>query len=413
VHICDAEFIAARIGGLSAEDARLWLESKQPGSTRYLVEVAREAAQVIGSLRRAPHKVLVLDLDNTLWGGVVGDVGIEGIELGGTSPRGEAFKAFQTYILSLQQRGVLLAVCSKNEHERAIEPFRRHPEMVLREQHIVSFKANWQPKSDNLRQIAADLNLGLDSLVFVDDNPAEIDIVRNFAPAVKTILLGDDPAAYVAQLQDCRFFEPRALTAEDLVRTSQYQSEAMRQAELSSATDMPTYWKSLAMRATISDFTTIDLPRIVQLINKSNQFNLTTRRRTEADVTALMRDSRHSAFTLRLEDRFGDHGLVAIVVGSIDGECFEIDTWLMSCRVLQRQVEDETLNEIMRRARERGCNRVRGVYLPTAKNALVRDLLPNLGFIPVTDDAQRAEYELAVSTYPIKPTTIEVRRTVP
>jgi FkbH-like protein len=179
------------------------------------VEVAREVAHLVGSLKRATKKVLVLDLDNTLWGGVIGDDGLEGIELGDTSPRGEAFKAFQKYIASLKERGVLLGVCSKNDYAKAAEPFEKHPEMVLRMEDIVSFKANWEPKSDNLRAMAADLNLGLDSFVFVDDNPAEIEIVRQFAPEVTAMLLGPDSAGYVAQLQDCRLFEPRAITAED------------------------------------------------------------------------------------------------------------------------------------------------------------------------------------------------------
>jgi FkbH-like protein len=409
VHICDAEFLAARAGGLHAEDARLWFESKQAGSTRYIVDVAREACHVIVGLKRAQHKVLVLDLDNTMWGGVIGDVGVDGIDLGGTSPRGEAFRAFQSYVLQLQQRGVLLAVASKNDHERAIEPFRSHPEMVIRESHVVSFKANWGPKSDSLRAIASELNLGLDSLVFVDDNPAEIDIVRQFAPEVKTILLGEDPSTYVAQLQNCRYFEPRNLTAEDLERTSQYQAEARRQADLASATDMPTYLRSLEMRATISRFNSVDLQRIVQLINKSNQFNLTTRRRTEADVQALIDDPRFCPFTIRLEDRFGDHGLIAIVIGHVDGDVFDIDTWLMSCRVLQRQVEEETLNEIVRLARDRRCAKVRGVFLPTAKNGMVKRLLPNLGFATVVESEARDEHQLAVSSYERKPTFIQLQ----
>ncbi len=410
VHICDAEFVAQRIGGAQVEDARLWFESKQPGSSQLLLELAREAAHVIHGLRRPAHKVLVLDLDNTLWGGVVGDQGLEGIELGDTSPRGEAFKAFQGYILTLQQRGVLLAVCSKNDHARAFEPFEKHPEMVLRPEHVVSFKANWQPKSENLRQIAAELNLGLDSLVFVDDNPAEIEIVRQFVPEVKTILLGEDPAAYVAQLKDCRYFEPKAITAEDIERTGQYRSEARRQADLAQATDMGAYLQSLEMRATISEFTATDVPRIVQLINKSNQFNLTTRRRTEGDVQALSRDPQACSFTLRLEDKFGDHGLVVVVIGRIDGRRFDIDTWLMSCRVLLRGAEEETLNEIMRLAAARGCTSVRGLYLQTAKNGMVRELLPKMGFAPRSVTPERGEYEADCTQYEPKLTAMQIVR---
>jgi FkbH-like protein len=196
------------------------------------VDVCREAAQLILGLRSPPKKVLVLDLDNTLWGGVVADDGLEGIEIGDTSPRGEAFKAFQKYIASLKERGVLLAVCSKNDHARAIEVFDKHPEMVLRSGDFVSFKANWKPKSDNLHEMAAELRLGIDSFVFVDDNPAEIEIVRQFAPEVATILLGSDPADYAGQLQDCRFFEPRTITREDEHRTDQYRADSERRALL-------------------------------------------------------------------------------------------------------------------------------------------------------------------------------------
>jgi FkbH-like protein len=232
----------------------------------------------------------VLDLDNTLWGGVVADDGLEGIEVGDTSPRGEAFKAFQKYIASLKARGILLAVASKNDHAKAAEVFEKHPEMVLRLGDFVSFQANWEPKSDNIRRMAAELNLGLDSFVFVDDNPAEIEIVRQFAPEVATIELGPDPSEYVAQLQDCRLFEPRNITSEDVERTQQYQSEAQRQALSATITDMDAYLASLAMEGEIGGFAPVDIPRLAQLINKSNQFNLTTRRRTEADLLALARD---------------------------------------------------------------------------------------------------------------------------
>ena len=294
----------------------------------------------------------MLDLDNTLWGGVVADDGIEGIEIGDTSPRGEAFKAFQKYIATLKERGTLLAVASKNDYAVAAEVFEKHPEMVLRMDDLVSFKANWEPKSENIRQMAAELNLGLDSFAFVDDNPAEIDIVRQFVPEVETILLGPDAADYVAQLQDCRLFEPRNITAEDAERTSQYQSEVQRQALAASVTDMGAYLRSLEMKGTITEFTPVDVPRLSQLINKSNQFNLTTRRRTEADILALMKDPDYAGFSVRLKDRFGDHGLISIVIGRQEGATMLVDTWLMSCRVLKRQVEDEVLNELARLAQE-------------------------------------------------------------
>ncbi len=408
VRVLDLEFIGARLGALAVEDARGWFETKQPGSPALLFALAQEIVRQVLGLRMPPKKVLALDLDNTLWGGVVADDGLEGIEIGDTSPRGEAFKAFQRYCKSLKDRGVLLAVVSKNDHARALEPFLKHPEMVLRSEDFAAFKANWEPKSDNLRLMAAELSLGLDSFVFVDDNPAEIEIVRQFAPEVTAILLDPDPANFVAQLQDCRCFEPHSITAEDFKRSEQYQAEAGRRELLASATDMDAYLASLGMVAAIREFAPVDVPRLSQLINKSNQFNLTTRRRSEAEVKAVMHSPEHAGFSVRLQDKFGDHGLISVVIGEVKGDEMEIDTWLMSCRVLKRQVEEVVLNELARIARERGCTRLRGIYLPTPKNDMVRGLYPSLGFASVLDTPERSEYVLAVEGFSPRATRITV-----
>ena len=410
LRICDMEYLAYRTGALASRDERSWFESKQPCSPALMVEVAREVTHLIGSLKRATKKVLVLDLDNTLWGGVIGDDGLEGIELGDTSPRGEAFKTFQKYIASLKERGLLLAVCSKNDYGKAVEPFEKHPEMALRLEDIVSFKANWDSKADNLRTMAAELNLGLDSFVFVDDNPAEIEIVRQFAPEVTTILLGPDPAGYVGQLQDCRLFEPRTVTAEDAERTRQYRSDVQRKELQASVTDMDSYLESLAMEAVISEFTPVDVPRLSQLINKSNQFNLTTRRRSEAEVIAVINDPGHIGYSVRLKDRFGDHGLISIVIGKKAGETMHIDTWIMSCRVLKRQVEEEVLNELARLARVHGCARLKGIYLPTAKNEMVRDFYPRMGFSLTRENGTGREFELKLAVFHSIPTKITITR---
>jgi len=410
VHICDMEFLAYRKGGIEARDDRAWFESKQPCSPALLVDAAREIVHLAASLRRPSRKVLVLDLDNTLWGGVIAEDGLEGIEIGDTSARGEAFKAFQTYIASLKQRGILLAVCSKNDHAVAAAAFEKHPEMVLKMSDFAAFKANWEAKSENIRQIAADLNLGIDSLVFVDDNPAEIEIVRQFAPSVATILLGPDPSEYVAQLQDCRFFEARSITAEDLERTSQYRAESQRKALLSSITDLDSYLGSLSMEASMCEFTAVDAPRISQLINKSNQFNLTTRRRTESEVLELIGRPDCRAFTVRLGDRFGDHGLISIVIGQVAGTVMKIDTWLMSCRVLKRQVEDEVLNELARLAVCAGCARLEGLFLPTPKNEMVRDFYPRMGFSLRAESENSRAFDLDLTAFQPHPTQIHVIR---
>ncbi len=409
VQICDLEFLSYRLGGLAGKDEKSWFESKQLCSPRLQVALVKEIAHLINSLKKAPKKVLVLDLDNTLWGGVVGDDGIEGIEIGDTSPRGEAFKAFQTYILSLIERGLLLGVCSKNDYENAIEPFRRHPEMVLREEHFVSIKANWEPKAQNLVEMAEELNLGLDSFIFVDDNPAEIEIVRQFAPQVTTILLDPDPSVYVKQLQESRLFERFSITDEDTQRTEQYKKEAHRQTLMASAVDMESYLGSLEMVGTVAEFNALDLPRIAQLINKSNQFNLTTRRRTESELETLMSDPLYHGFSMRLADRFGDHGLISVVICRIpEDKTLEIDTWLMSCRVLKRQVEEQVLNESVQLAKNLGCLKIKGIYLPTAKNAMVSDLYPRLGFQSLSTGEESSEFELLVESFSNIPTFITI-----
>lgn len=410
--VCDVEFLSCRTGTLGAHDLRKWFESKQLFAPDFQVCVAQEIAHMVRSLRSTTKKVLVLDLDNTLWGGIIGDDGLEGIEIGSTSPRGEAFKALQKYILELKHRGILLGVCSKNDHEKAVEPFEKHPEMVLRLKDIVSFKANWNPKSENIREMAKELNLGLDSFVFIDDNPAEIDIVRRFVPEVTSLLVGPDPADSIALLADSRLFEPASITVEDLQRTDMYHQEASRKALLDSVTDMDAYLESLEMKAVFSPFTPVDIPRITQLINKSNQFNLTTRRRSEAEVAGVMQDPGYHAFTVRLLDRFGDHGIISIVIcreDSVAGE-LEVDTWLMSCRVLNRQVEEEVMNEIVRIAKGRGLERVSGSYIPTKKNGMVSKLYDKMGFQALRADDAGCAYALEVKVYDMKETKISLSR---
>ena len=411
VHICDAEFLATRRGAANAYGHRGWFESKQLYASDFAVDIAREVGSIVASLHKSSKKVLALDLDNTLWGGVIGDDGMTGIEIGGTHARGEAFKQFQLAIASLAKRGVILAVCSKNDYKNAAEPFEKHPEMVLRLKDIASFQANWEPKSENLRRIAEELNLGLDSIVFVDDNPAEIEIVNQFVPEIETILLGPDPSTYASQLLNCRLFEPRSITADDLQRGEQYQAQAARaQAMSSSGTDMGAYLTSLDMHSVISEFTPVDVPRISQLINKSNQFNVTTRRRSEAEVEALMSDPAHYGFSVRLSDKFGDNGLISVVIVRVEGTTTIVDTWLMSCRVLKRQMEEEVANEIVRLAILRGCTEVIGHYLPTEKNGMVRDLFPRTGFSLVEETPERTTWRLETATFTPHQTHIQIDR---
>lgn len=417
VQICDLEFLSARCGTQNVSDDRAWYETKQPFSLQFIPDVAREVLTII-SAYHAPHKkVLVLDLDNTLWGGVVGDDGLEGIELGDVSARGQAFKSFQQFIRTLSERGIVLAVCSKNEPEIVMQVFEEHPEMVLSREDIAIFLVNWQPKSDNIREIAAELNLGLDSVVFVDDNPAEIEIVRQFVPEVTCLLLDKDPSTFIQLVQNSRCFEPLQLTDEDAVRGKQYQQEFRRKELLSCSTDMTTYLMSLSMCASIGTFCKVDIPRITQLINKSNQFNLTTRRRSEGEVKNVAESSGYRGMTVRLDDRFGSHGLVGVVIAQINGSKLIVDTFVMSCRVLKRQVEHEIINELVSCARLESCETIIGVYIPTLKNGMVANLYPSLGFVETEsaiDDAPPGSkiYELSVSTFEPFLTTIQTSRRV-
>lgn len=410
VQICDLEFLGARRGLLSVVDERAWFESKQLGSPDFLLDVAREIAHSVRRRRQAAKKVLVSDLDETLWGGVIGDDGLTGIELGDTSARGEAFKAFQRYLVELNERGVLLAVCSKNEEKTAKSAFLEHPEMVLKLEHFAAFKANWRPKPDNLREIASELSLGLDSLVFVDDNPAEIEFVRQACPEVTAIHLAPDPSRYLRCVQESRCFELQQLTEEDRLRARSYRDDGKRRQLFEAATDMESYLRSLEMVATIGVLGGPDLPRASQLVNKSNQFNPTTRRRTEAELRTHLADARVSGFTIRLADRFGDHGLISVIIAVAAEADLEIDTWVMSCRVLKRGVEEVAMAELLALARARGCRRIVGRYFPTPRNEMVRGLFPELGFTLEEETEEQSVYCLDLARREPRPTQINAQR---
>ncbi len=376
---------AARDGLARWHDPALWHRAKQEVSPAAAPLYGDLVARLLAAKQGRSAKCLVLDLDNTLWGGVVGDDGLEGLVLGQGSALGEAFVAFQAYARELSRRGVILAVCSKNDEANALEPFELHPEMVLKRGDIASFVANWNDKAANIRAIAAELNIGLDSLVFIDDNPFERSLVRQELPMVSVPEISDDPTAYPQTIADAGYFEALAITEEDRERTRQYQGNRARAALQAAVTDLDAYLRGLEMELIWRRFDRIGLQRTVQLINKTNQFNLTTRRYTDADVEAVMADPRAFGLQLRLLDRFGDNGIIAIVIGRLqDGPGPQpdllIDTWLMSCRVLGRQVEPTTLNLIAAEAQRLGARRLIGEYLPTSKNAMVREHYARLGF---------------------------------
>jgi len=327
----------------------------------------------------------VLDLDNTLWGGVIGDDGLDGIRLG-TGPEGEAFVAFQAYLQALGRRGIVLAVSSKNDPKNAAEPFEKHPDMRLRLGDIAVFRANWDNKPDNIREIARTLNLGLDAFVFIDDNPAEREMVRQLLPMVEVPELAADPADYIASLATQNLFEATLYSAEDGERARLYRENAERDASSRTAADLSSYLANLAMRAAVGPVDAFTLPRMAQLINKSNQFHLTGTRYAEAELAALAADPAATMLWFRLADRFGDNGLISVVILKQAGDGLEIDTWVMSCRVLGRTMEEFIANEIRAVAQARGCARILGSYHPSAKNGLVAGLYARLGFDALEND---------------------------
>jgi FkbH-like protein len=361
-------------------DPVLWHRAKQEIHPKVTPLYGDLLGRVLQARQGRSFKCLVLDLDNTLWGGVIGDDGLEGIILGQGSAAGEAFAAFQSYARDLSERGIILAVCSKNDEKNALEPFEKHPDMVLKRNDIACFAASWQDKATAIRGIADQLRIGLDAVVFADDNPFERNIVRRELPMVAVPELPDDPALYANALADAGYFEAVHLTAEDLERTRQYQANLQREHIQASATDLQGYLKTLDMELQWSRFDRIGRQRIVQLINKTNQFNLTTRRYTDDDVANVIADRKVLSLQLRLLDRFGDNGIIALVIGHPFDDAIEIDTWLMSCRVLGRHVEQATLNLIASEAKRLGSSALIGRYVPTAKNGMVKDHYEKLGF---------------------------------
>jgi FkbH-like protein len=382
--ILDVSTLAATVGLAEWHSPTQWNVAKFAFDGRMLPLYADHVCRIIGALRGRSRKCLVLDLDNTLWGGVIGDDGPEGIVLGQGDPTGEAFVEVQRTALALRERGIVLAVSSKNDDAVARRPFREHSEMLLREEHIAVFQANWNDKATNIAAIARELALGVEALVFLDDNPVERRFVRESLPHVAVPELPDDPALYPRTLAAAGYFESVAFSEEDRMRADLYQHNARRAALAESVGDLAAYLASLEMRVTFRPFDLEGRSRIAQLINKSNQFNLTTRRYTEADVAAFEADPATVALQVRLTDRFGDNGMISVLIarpaGGVLTDVLEIDTWLMSCRVLGRGVERMVLRELAHLARRRGVTKLIGRYAPTAKNGMVRDHYDKLGF---------------------------------
>jgi len=386
--VLDVAGLAETVGLANWHSPAEWNLAKLPFSNSYLPLYAEHVARLLSAWRGRSRRVLILDLDNTVWGGVIGDDGLEGIQCAQGDPTGEAFLTTQRLALELRERGIVLTVSSKNNDEVARLPFRKHPEMLLKEEHIAVFQANWNDKATNIRAIAHELSLGLDSMVFLDDNPVERNLVRQLLPEVAVPELPGDPALYARTLAAAGYFESIVFSDEDVKRARYYQDNARRVGLQKDAGDIDAYLASLQMEITFQPFDETGRARIAQLINKSNQYNLTTKRYTEAEVASAERDPTCFTLQIRLSDIFGDNGMISVVICRPRALAeWQIDTWLMSCRVLGRRVEQMVLREVVDHAKRRGIRWLIGTYRPTDRNKLVEDHYAKLRFSHIGQDA--------------------------
>ncbi|MBP3228388.1 MAG: HAD-IIIC family phosphatase [Bacteroidaceae bacterium] len=403
LRVCDVAMLQARIGRDALFDDAVYATTELEFSLTALPQVAALIYNTVCAARGSLRKVLVTDLDNTLWGGVVGDDGWEALQIGHHLGIGRVYTELQQWMKKLVRRGVILCVVSKNDEAVARLPFEHHPDMVLRLDDVAVFQANWDTKADNILRLAEILHIGTDQMVFLDDNPFERAIVREGVPGIAVPELDADPARWLSQLSASGLFETAAVSSADAARTRQYREEAARVATRRRFEGEDDFLASLQMRATVEGLTPFNLPRAAQLTQRSNQFNLRTVRYTEAALSLLAADERAVPLCFSLADRFGDAGLVSVVIlRRTDADTLFIDTWLMSCRVLRRGMEQFVANTLVATARRLGARRIEGEYLPTAKNAMVAGLLPSLGFRPVPA-ATTARFTLDVSAYSEQP----------
>ena len=379
VFLVDIDGLQSRLGESQVRDAKMYCIAKMPFRTDFLPYIAKQITDTVLAASGTFKKCIVLDLDNTLWGGVIGDDGLDGIQIGELG-LGHAFSAFQSWLKEMKNRGIILCVCSKNNEPAAKEPFEKHPEMVLKLEDISVFVANWEDKAGNIRHIQSVLNIGMDSLVFLDDNPFEREVVRSLISNITVPELPENPEEYVDYLRSLNLFETASYSEEDKVRTQQYRAEAQRVSLQSQCVDYDAYLQGLEMIAEAKPFDSFHFPRIAQLTQRSNQFNLRTIRYTEQEIAAIAADERYITLYFTLKDKFGDHGLIsAVILEKQEGKLF-VNTWLMSCRVLKRGMEEFIVNKMISAAKEAGYDIVEGEYLKTAKNAMVSRIYEKLGF---------------------------------
>lgn len=396
-YINDINYISSCYGLDKWSDSRQWYMYKYALAMDAVPYLASNIAAIIKAALGKNKKVLALDLDNTLWGGVVGDDGVDGIRIGKDLPGGQVYSEFQEYVRLHKDIGVLLTVCSKNDMENAAAGL-KHPDGVLKPEDFTMIKANWENKDINLIETAAELSLLPESFVFADDNPAERAIVKGQIPGIAVPEM-TEAENYIRILDRNRYFEILSLSDDDRKRGEMYKANAERAALRVSFADYGEYLDSLEMEAEIGDFLPVYLSRITQLTNKSNQFNLTTKRYTEAEIDAVYNSDSHIRLYGRLKDKFGDNGVVSVVIGEIRGDELHIDLWLMSCRVLKREMELAMLDKLIEAARARGIRKILGYYYPTKKNGMVKELYGSFGFTKTADNDGNTLWELLTEGY--------------
>lgn len=379
VYVLDYDALVARHGHQRWHDERKWLMTRLPIAADCLLPMAREWMRYLVPLAGRTAKCLVVDLDNTLWGGIIGEDGMAGIKVGAEYP-GAAFQSLHRALLDLSRRGILLAICSKNNLDDAMEALEKHPGMLVRPKHFAAVRINWTDKAQNLREIAQELNIGIDSLAFLDDNAFEREQVRAALPEVTVIDLPQNPLDYTATVRDCPVFERLTLSAEDQQRTAMYAEQRQRASAEQSFQSKEDFFRFLEQEAELEPVTDLTLARVAQLTQKTNQFNLTTRRYTEQQIAEMSARPGWHIFSIKVKDRFGDHGLVGVAIAHDEGKQCEVDTFLLSCRVIGRTVETALLAHIAKSAASRGCKRLAGWFLPTKKNAPARDFYQQHGF---------------------------------
>ncbi|GAB0055918.1 hypothetical protein SIID45300_00217 [Candidatus Magnetaquicoccaceae bacterium FCR-1] len=397
VHYLDHDRVCARVGHANSQDDKWWYMARAPLSARLMPELAREQAIFFHALWGRVRKCLVLDLDNTLWGGVIGEDGMAGIALGHTG-LGLVFREFQESVLALHRRGVLLAIASKNNFDDAFAVLRDHPEMVLRPELFAAMRIDWRPKPENILEIARELNIGVDSLVFWDDSPQERLWMRAARPEVLTPELPTDPMLYSERLRRLGVFDKLSLTGEDLKRGEMYRDQARRD-QLRAGTDsLEAFYHGLAMRVTIQPAEEMTFARVLDLIHKTNQFNLSTRRHDAQTLRGFLADPACGVFAMRVADKFGDNGLVGVAIVRHAGEMVELDTLLMSCRVIGRTVERALLTHLFAWSRQRGATRMEADFIPTAKNQPVARFLPEHGFTEMSRNGSSSRWACDLTT---------------